>query len=399
MITIQETIEPFDTFCNFLGYNPETCLFFDIETTGFSPASSAVFLIGVICRIQEQWQLVQYLAQNQEEEKELVRDFLALALHYKSLIHFNGSTFDIPYLAQKAADYGLENPLSAMESIDLYQKFRPLKKLLSLERMNQISLEAFLQYHREDRLTGKHMVSLFQKYASSKEPGIRDLLLLHNHDDLMGMTQILRMCAYLMMPDEVTEPILTGRQESSDKKYSENHPECSDPVSGNAAWCSECLAPAPESLHSHFTDSDSVCKLHFTLKTALPLPLDCVIDDAYRLHIRGAGGSITIPAFCGELRYFFSDYKNYYYLPLEDQAIHKSVGAYVDKTHRTAAKPQNCYVRKNGVFLPQPEPVFEPAFRKSFDDKQLYFEYTDTVEPQPETLLIYVKQLLKKLLP
>lgn len=357
MITIQKTIKPFDTFCNVLPYQPERALFFDIETTGFSPASSMVFLIGTIFFREDTWQFTQYLAENPSEEKELVRDFFALTAHFDTLIHFNGSTFDLPYLIQKAADYELKNPFSRMQSIDLYQKFRPLKKLLSLEHMSQTSLEQFLLCPREDKLTGKHMVNLFQKYAASREPGIRDLLLLHNHDDLLGMTQLLKLCAYLVLPDAVAEPVVLCRYES-----------------------------------------EYVCALSFTLTAPLPHPLECTIDGIYCLHIRDTHATLTSPVFCGELRYFFTDYKNYYYLPLEDQAIHKSIGAYVDKEHRRTARPQTCYVRKTGLFLPQPEAVFEPVFRKSYDDKQMYFAYTDDIQMQDETLKLYAKSILSKLL-
>ena len=385
MITIQKTLEPLDTFCDFLGYHPEHTLFFDIETTGFSPASSMVFLIGAIFFQEGNWQFTQYLAENQEEEQELVRDFLSLASHFDTLIHFNGATFDIPYLAQKADDYELVNPFPNMQSIDLYQKFRPLKKLLSLERMNQTSLEQFLRYQREDKLTGKHMVSLFQKYAASKEPGIRDLLLLHNHDDLLGMTQILRMCTYLMLPDAVTEPIALHRYEPEDFAFI-------DTGAANAGFIdTDTDSDGPVNFNTIFA-------LNITLTTPLPHPLDCTIDDIYRLRVRDTNATLTFPAFRGELRYFFADYKNYYYLPLEDQAIHKSIGAYVDKEHRKAARPQTCYVRKTGLFLPQPEAVFEPVFRKSYEDKQLYFEYKDDIKAQCKKLQLYAKYILSRLL-
>ena len=35
--------------------------------------------------------------------------------------------------------------------------------------------------------------------------------------------------------------------------------------------------------------------------------------------------------------------KNYYYLPEQNCAIHKSVAAYVDKSRRTAATKNTCY--------------------------------------------------------
>lgn len=38
------------------------------------------------------------------------------------------------------------------------------------------------------------------------------------------------------------------------------------------------------------------------------------------------------------MRHFYSDYKNYYYLPKEDMAIHKSVAAYVDHEYRENAR-------------------------------------------------------------
>ena len=51
------------------------------------------------------------------------------------------------------------------------------------------------------------------------------------------------------------------------------------------------------------------------------------------------------------MRHFYSDYKNYYYLPKEDMAIHKSVAAYVDHEYREKCKAYNCYVRKTGTFI------------------------------------------------
>ena len=38
------------------------------------------------------------------------------------------------------------------------------------------------------------------------------------------------------------------------------------------------------------------------------------------------------------LKYFYDNYKDYFYLPKEDTAIHKSVATYVDKDFRQKAK-------------------------------------------------------------
>ena len=51
----------------------------------------------------------------------------------------------------------------------------------------------------------------------------------------------------------------------------------------------------------------------------------------------------------------YDNYKDYYYLPDEDRAIHRSVGRYVDRKHRKAARASTAICVKTGfssLFLP-----------------------------------------------
>lgn len=57
------------------------------------------------------------------------------------------------------------------------------------------------------------------------------------------------------------------------------------------------------------------------------------------------------------LKYFYPDYQNYYYLPEEDMAIHKSIADSVDPSYRKKATKNTCYTKKAGIFLPQGSPV------------------------------------------
>ena len=81
--------------------------------------------------------------------------------------------------------------------------------------------------------------------------------------------------------------------------------------------------------------------------------------------------------YMGELKYFYPNYKDYYYLPAEDCAIHKSVGTYVDKNFRTQAKAANCYSKKYGTFLPQTGLWESPSFKIDYHDALTYFEADD----------------------
>ena len=93
-------------------------------------------------------------------------------------------------------------------------------------------------------------------------------------------------------------------------------------------------------------------------------------------------------------KYFYSNYKDYYYLPAEDQALHKSVAQFVDKTHRVQATAANCYTRKPGQYLMQWDSVFTPVFKKEYGDKKLYFELTDKLKQSRAAMSLYAVHVL-----
>lgn len=391
MLTITERIPEFDTYEEYLGYHGETALFFDIETTGLSATTAIVFLIGAVKKRGNGWLLTQWLTQSPEDEPELLRAFFDAAADCDTLIHFNGTTFDLPFIKERAKRLGVAGNISdGKSSVDLYQKFRPLKNLLGLSRMNQTALEAFFARPREGRLDGKQMITLFQKYAASQEPKLRDLLLLHNHDDLLGMTALLRLSAYSMLFDgQFTSVGASIRQDNLVFK--------NQSASGNRDFSDGPDEP----------DAPHAClELRLMLKAALPKELALSFpypDSGLRCTLSASGTQaiLSVPGFRGELRHFFPNYRDYYYLPLEEQAVHKSVGAFVDKEYRAPARPENCCVKKSGLFFPQPEEYFEPAFKSSYESKRLFFACPETEsaffslpDPEAESALLFPEETL-----
>ncbi|MCD7744877.1 MAG: ribonuclease H-like domain-containing protein [Lachnospiraceae bacterium] len=379
--------------------NPEDCLFFDIETTGLSSDTSFVFLIGCICSDGTCWYLHQFFIRLVHEEKELLSSFLELAGTYRVLVHFNGTTFDLPFLRGRAAANHLEDSDTVLSedercSIDLYQHFRPLRRKLQLAHMNQSFLEQQADWMREDTLSGREVVTRFWAYAAAapdKQPELQALLLKHNHDDLAGMLHVLKLEAYLAL--------FSGR------------------IASNVI--------AEES------GNQTVLNLRFQLQLPLPKPIgqSVLLSDGAQcfLHADAALGTLQIPFYTGTLRYFISDYKNYYYLPFENQIVHKSVASYVAKEYREKARPDNCFVEKEGRFLPLPklrqrpenerdrsllsQPPFAPVFRESYESKEHYFEYNFTNNSEnhskndsesvpggwPEALTLYTRLLLRQI--
>ena len=83
------------------------------------------------------------------------------------------------------------------------------------------------------------------------------------------------------------------------------------------------------------------------LKFPVPLPADitCSANSCYFIGSDNEG-KLRVPIYEEEMKYFYSNYKDYYYLPQEDIAIHKSVASFVDKEFRQQALASNCYTRK-----------------------------------------------------
>ncbi len=118
--------------------------------------------------------------------------------------------------------------------------------------------------------------------------------------------------------------------------------------------------------------------LHGTIaginKESFPSPITTSRDGCY-CTLSGERITLKIPIYNGKLRYYYANYKDYYYLPELDQAIHKSIAAYVDKSHRIQATQENCYTGKVGTFLPEWDTFRSPFFLKNRKDKTAWFEF------------------------
>lgn len=340
MIIAEKTFSPPPAYpLERLG-SPEELLFFDIETTGFSAASSGLYLIGAAYVRGGQWHLVQWFADRPEAEAEILTAFFSFLAPFSVLVHFNGDGFDIPYLEKRSAALGLSCPLSSMESLDIYRKIRPFRKLLGLDSLKQKAVERFLGIFREDPYSGGELIRVYGDYLLTGEDSLFRMLMLHNEEDLMGMPLILPILFY---PDFLTgsfSPVSCGIRTKTDL----------------------------------FGQKESILDLECLGESPLPVPVswEHPLLEAVRFQAEGEQMTVSVPLFEGELKYFYPDYRNYYYLIYEDTAVHKSVGEFVDRTARKKATASSCYTKKRGLFLPQAEPCLSPVFRTDLRAKVTY---------------------------
>lgn len=187
-----------------------TTVVFDIETTGLSSSRDALILGGSLapeygspapkCGGQavpaKRCVLRQYLAGTPKEEKELLERYLSDLSSADIWISYNGDTFDRPFLAQRLFKNGICEKLPLHQSIDLYRLFRrysPLAKLLPDLRQTTVETALGLADNRTDAITGKESIALYRDYVRTCDPVLEETILLHNHDDLLMLHQLMSM--------------------------------------------------------------------------------------------------------------------------------------------------------------------------------------------------------------
>lgn len=342
----------------------DSSIFFDIETTGFSPAHTSCYLIGCAHRNGSSVTIDQFFAESEEEEELIIQSFLELIAPFKTIISFNGIGFDIPYLKAKCDQYSLNEHFRTFQYIDIFKLISKMKFLFKLENYKQKTIENFLGINRKDQFTGGDLINVYHDYVKRPDSKSCALLLLHNYEDVLGMTDLI--------------PVLSYR-EFFQGKYAITETEFCD-----------------------YTDYKDVKKREYIITMKMdcivPKPVSCQIQGFY-LTISKDTAKLRVPVYCGELHFFYPNYKDYYYLPAEDIAIHKSVASFVDKDFRQKAKASNCYTRKEGEFLPQLSEIMKPAFRLESKDAISYFDISQDFSSSDIMLRRYVDHILLALFP
>ncbi len=341
-------------------YKNERLLFFDIETTGFAARNTTLYLIGVLWYEHDSIKICQWFNEDGKSEAELLSAFETFCRHFSILIHFNGTGFDLPYLKQKAkllqTAFTADNRLC---QFDILKEIRSYKNIFNLDNMKQVSIEHYLKIDRDDTYTGGELVHIYQRYIARPDNEKEQLLLLHNHDDLLGMPQISQILNYKAFFEHLTANDI-------------------------------CLQSAA------LNDKKDTLTIIFHYPDYAYLP-NRIIYFKNGLYINASGqkANLQIPVIEDTLKHFFQDYKNYYYLPVEDTAIHKSVAAFVDSDHKRKTTKSTCYVKKTDAFIPCFSKENTDIFQYDANDKTPYQLLNSILSNDSQALADYVILCLK----
>lgn len=302
MKEIQSPIFPTQTY-TFSHPTLTNLLFFDIETTGLSPKSAILYLIGCTRWENNAWTLTQWIAQAPDEESQVISSFLSLIKEDTILVHYNGIGFDLPFLKHRAEQLGIPHSLDSVTQLDLYRTFLPFQSLFGAPNCKLKTIEPLFSFYRTDTCTGKELITTYKRYLTLHHQEDLEQILLHNRDDLQGLLEVSSLLGY--------QDLLKGNFQIT-----------------------------------KILRDESAEQVFVTCKTEIPLRPELQFSShSYFFSCKNRECQIKIPLSNNTTLFYYSNYMDYYYLPEEDTAIHKSVASYVDKNYRKPATKETCYTK------------------------------------------------------
>lgn len=334
-------------------FNREDIVIFDIETTGFAAQTTTLYLIGCASYEYGELFITQWFNDDGDSEEEIINSFFDYIKKFKTIIHYNGDGFDIPYIEKKITEYMLNYSFDLLESYDLYKKIRPFKDILHLDNLKQKTVERFLDINRLDKYSGGDLIKIYKEYLDKPDDKKEQLLLQHNFEDIEGLIYNCCLISYIRLFE--------------------------------GAFTVKSMNVRKDKLQFSLSLENEIPKR--ISKSHAGITLTGYQNDA----------TLTVQIYEDTLKFFFADYKDYYFLPVEDRAIHKSVATYVDKEYREKATKETCYVKQSGYFITQLDGDIITGYKVNYDDKESYIELNDIFLQDMDKINEYAKYIIKKI--
>lgn len=176
---------------------PENITYLDIETCGF--AGTTIFLVGW-CRLDGDGELVveQALARDYAEEASILRAVAERMTDTRVLVTFNGKSFDLPSLRERAIIHRVRLP-EPVAHVDILHQARSQWKHI-LPNCQLQTLELFLcRRPRRGDVPGAAIPQIYHDFVKNLDARKLKLILHHNFLDIVTLA-------------EITARLLVGRQ-------------------------------------------------------------------------------------------------------------------------------------------------------------------------------------------
>jgi hypothetical protein len=166
-------------------HEPEDYVFLDIETLGLFSRPIILFGIGII--ENGNLEVHQYLLRDIEEEQAALMATLGhVSGDRPALVTFNGKSFDVPYVSDRLAYYGMGS-LARIPHFDVlhFSRRRWKDQLLSL-RLAALETE-ILGICRDDDIPGQMVPEFYEAYLRTGNCGPLIPIVKHNKQDVVSL--------------------------------------------------------------------------------------------------------------------------------------------------------------------------------------------------------------------
>lgn len=155
----------------------------DIETLGLF--GRPIILIGVALPRKNKIYTNQYLLRTISDEVGALWEFVSSLKADQSFITFNGRSFDIPFIQQRLAFYGMDASLNHPHFDLLHFTRRALRS--KLENCRLETVEQYLGLKREINIPSALVPHFYQTYLRTRNIGPLIPILEHNKQDLLTL--------------------------------------------------------------------------------------------------------------------------------------------------------------------------------------------------------------------
>lgn len=167
---------------------------FDIETTGLDAGRGQVIMGALLNAVPGGLRVRQFFTEYEGEEEEVLIQYKKALDEMDVLVSYNGNGFDFPFLKRRLKRHYLDDSFGATLSLDMFYVLNSHSNFREIiPNLKQVTVEEYmgLKSLREDTIDGGKSVEIFFRYLEEKSDDLRDVMLLHNRDDVLQLSRLL----------------------------------------------------------------------------------------------------------------------------------------------------------------------------------------------------------------
>ena len=372
----------------FPGSDKEQILIYDIDTTSFEAANGCIFLIGVMFYQNDELHFLQLFSESIDEEALIIGKFFDIAENYNVLLSYKGESFDIPFIGKR---------LYTLKQNELYKRFTMLRsrsydiagEIMSVKASLSFS-STKLDYLRKkcgqqvpERISGENISKFYVEHiAAAKLKKLLETTGNATNHDMIGDYH----------PKPVTDELAHIKPDSGDRFLSDILYRNRENIESVIYLLR--LSRIFSMRKGRFDVNLSTVCDNIDVENSLTNNNDTVFfayfADNFRL-------TIPISVVSVSLKQYYPNYKDYYYFPAEDMAVHKSIAEFAASGSKKKATAKTAYRNVSGRFIPVPGAYARSESNKDASFYKAEFDSDDYYIPVDELLSIKDNEKIKEL--